>query len=110
MRWVDWSLRQQFSRDVWFCWVQIPNELFLYAVCVLFIGDFLIVGEGDGGEATTATGKKGAVTSIVVHILYKEQIKNLKQKDLWCSVAGVKLRWLSVLEPYSVVECPLLLF
>uniref|UniRef100_A0AAV1VLX3 S1-like domain-containing protein n=1 Tax=Peronospora matthiolae TaxID=2874970 RepID=A0AAV1VLX3_9STRA len=46
-------------------------------------GDFLIVGEGDGGEATTATGKKGAVTSIVVHILYKEQIKNLKQKDLW---------------------------
>ncbi|KAG1688049.1 hypothetical protein DVH05_007567 [Phytophthora capsici] len=46
-------------------------------------GDFLIVGEGDGGEATTATGKKGAVTSIVEHILYKEQIKNLKRKDLW---------------------------
>ncbi|KAG2948241.1 hypothetical protein PC117_g6185 [Phytophthora cactorum] len=46
-------------------------------------GDFLIVGEGDGGEATTATGKKGAVTSIVEHILYKEQIKNLKHKELW---------------------------
>ncbi|ETI40666.1 hypothetical protein F441_13956 [Phytophthora nicotianae CJ01A1] len=46
-------------------------------------GDFLIVGEGDGGEATTATGKKGAVTSIVEHILYKEQIKNLKRKELW---------------------------
>ncbi|KAL3673428.1 hypothetical protein V7S43_001140 [Phytophthora oleae] len=46
-------------------------------------GDFLIVGEGDGGEATTAKGKKGAVTSIVEHILYKEQIKNLKRKDLW---------------------------
>ncbi|KAE9361811.1 hypothetical protein PF008_g678 [Phytophthora fragariae] len=46
-------------------------------------GDFLIVGEGDGGEATTAKGKKGAVTSIVEHILYKDQIKNLKRKDLW---------------------------
>ncbi|KAG7389759.1 putative RNA-binding protein eif1ad [Phytophthora pseudosyringae] len=46
-------------------------------------GDFLIVSEGDGGEATTATGKKGAVTSIVEHILYKEQIKNLKRKELW---------------------------
>ncbi|KAF4043945.1 Translation initiation factor 1A / IF-1 [Phytophthora infestans] len=46
-------------------------------------GDFLIVGEGDGGETTTATGKKGAVTSIVEHILYKEQIKNLKRKELW---------------------------
>ncbi|CAH0477303.1 unnamed protein product [Peronospora belbahrii] len=46
-------------------------------------GDFLIVGEGDGGETTTAKGTKGAVTSIVVHILYKEQIKSLKQKDLW---------------------------
>ncbi|KAJ8577985.1 hypothetical protein ON010_g1220 [Phytophthora cinnamomi] len=45
--------------------------------------DFLIVGEGDGGEATTAKGKKGAVTSIVEHILYKDQIKNLKRKDLW---------------------------
>ncbi|OWZ22167.1 hypothetical protein PHMEG_0003161 [Phytophthora megakarya] len=46
-------------------------------------GDFLIVGEGNGGETTTAKGKKGAVTSIVEHILYKEQIKNLKRKDLW---------------------------
>ncbi|TDH64914.1 uncharacterized protein CCR75_000620 [Bremia lactucae] len=46
-------------------------------------GDFLIVGEGDGGEATTATGKKGAVTSIVEHILYKDQIQNLKRKELW---------------------------
>ena len=53
------------------------------ADCGAVVGDFLIVGEGDGGEATTATGKKGAVTSIVVHILYKEQIKNLKQKGLW---------------------------
>ncbi|KAH7479213.1 hypothetical protein KRP22_010739 [Phytophthora ramorum] len=46
-------------------------------------GDFLIVSEGDGGETTTAKGKKGAVTSIVEHILYKDQIKNLKLKDLW---------------------------
>lgn len=46
-------------------------------------GDFLIVAEGDG-EATVATGKKGAVTSIVEHILYKDQIRNLKSKNLWC--------------------------
>ncbi|KAG7400570.1 putative RNA-binding protein eif1ad [Phytophthora boehmeriae] len=46
-------------------------------------GDFLIVSEGDGGETTTAKGTKGAVTSIVEHILYKEQIKNLKNKNLW---------------------------
>jgi translation initiation factor IF-1 len=46
-------------------------------------GDFLIVAEGDG-EATVATGKKGAVTSIVEHILYKDQIRNLKSKSLWC--------------------------
>lgn len=45
-------------------------------------GDFLIVAEGDG-EATVATGKKGAVTSIVEHILYKDQIRNLKSKNLW---------------------------
>lgn len=54
---------------------------------MLLAGDFLIVGEGDGGETTTAKGRKGAVTSIVEHILYKEQIKNLKQKDLWYGVA-----------------------
>ncbi|CEG50287.1 eukaryotic translation initiation factor 1a [Plasmopara halstedii] len=48
-------------------------------------GDYLIVGEGDGGETTTATGKKGAVTSIVEHILYKDQIEHLKQKKLWPS-------------------------
>ncbi|CAH0489990.1 unnamed protein product [Peronospora farinosa] len=62
-------------------------------------GDFLIVGEGDGGEATTATGKKGAVTSIVVHILYKDQIKNLKQKDLWpveFDVSSTKQAWTHV--------------
>ncbi|CAI5723974.1 unnamed protein product [Peronospora destructor] len=62
-------------------------------------GDFLIVGEGDGGEATTATGKKGAVTSIVVHILYKDQIKNLKQKDLWpvgFDVLSTKQTWTHV--------------
>ncbi|KAF4322450.1 hypothetical protein BBO99_00002477 [Phytophthora kernoviae] len=46
-------------------------------------GDFLIVSEGEGGETTTAKGTKGAVTSIVEHILYKEQIKNLKIKNLW---------------------------
>ncbi|RLN27291.1 hypothetical protein BBJ28_00016896 [Nothophytophthora sp. Chile5] len=50
-------------------------------------GDFLIVAEGDGGEATTAKGTKGAVTSIVEHILYKDQIKNLKQKELWYRAA-----------------------
>lgn len=60
----------------------------------MLVGDFLIVGEGDGGEATTAKGKKGAVTSIVEHILYKDQIKNLKRKDLWY-VAMAFLRFCS---------------
>ncbi|GLE10460.1 hypothetical protein PINS_up022582 [Pythium insidiosum] len=37
-------------------------------------GDFLIVASSDN-EVSTADGKKGAVTSIVEHILYKDQIK-----------------------------------
>uniref|UniRef100_K3WB96 S1-like domain-containing protein n=1 Tax=Globisporangium ultimum (strain ATCC 200006 / CBS 805.95 / DAOM BR144) TaxID=431595 RepID=K3WB96_GLOUD len=46
-------------------------------------GDFLIVGSGEA-EASAAKGKKkAAVTSIVEHILYKDQIKNLKAKNLW---------------------------
>ncbi|KAF0701122.1 Aste57867_8419 [Aphanomyces stellatus] len=39
-------------------------------------GDYLIVGETTGD-------KKGAVNYMVEHILYKEQIKHLKKKDLW---------------------------
>lgn len=35
-------------------------------------------------EASTAKGKKkAAVTSIVEHILYKDQIKHLKSANLW---------------------------
>lgn len=35
-------------------------------------------------EASTSKGKKkAAVTSIVEHILYKDQIKHLKAKNLW---------------------------
>ncbi|TMW55101.1 hypothetical protein Poli38472_013863 [Pythium oligandrum] len=45
-------------------------------------GDFLIVSGGDG-DITTSEGKKGAVTSIVEAILYKDQIKNLRAKGLW---------------------------
>ncbi|GLD99947.1 hypothetical protein PINS_up008675 [Pythium insidiosum] len=45
-------------------------------------GDFLIVASSDN-EVSTADGKKGAVTSIVEHILYKDQIKNLRTKGLW---------------------------
>ncbi|KAJ0405404.1 hypothetical protein ATCC90586_009443 [Pythium insidiosum] len=45
-------------------------------------GDFLIVASSDN-EVSTAEGKKGAVTSIVEHILYKDQIKNLRTKGLW---------------------------
>ncbi|KAE9048951.1 hypothetical protein PR003_g111 [Phytophthora rubi] len=65
-------------------------------------GDFLIVGEGDGGEATTAKGKKGAVTSIVEHILYKDQIKNLKRKELWPAAfddPSVSTAWAQVDDP-----------
>jgi translation initiation factor IF-1 len=47
-------------------------------------GDYLIVSAGEGGEITTSDGKKGAVTSIVESILYKDQIKSLRAKGLWC--------------------------
>ncbi|KDO27491.1 hypothetical protein SPRG_20336 [Saprolegnia parasitica CBS 223.65] len=42
-------------------------------------GDFLIVSGADDD-------KKGAVNFSVEHILYKDQIKNLKAKDLWPDV------------------------
>ncbi|EQC32968.1 hypothetical protein, variant [Saprolegnia diclina VS20] len=42
-------------------------------------GDFLIVSGADDA-------KKGAVNFSVEHILYKDQIKNLKAKDLWPDV------------------------
>ena len=35
------------------------------------------------GEITTAEGRKGAVGLMIEHILYKDQIKELKQKGLW---------------------------
>ncbi|RLN72124.1 hypothetical protein BBJ28_00015989 [Nothophytophthora sp. Chile5] len=62
---------------------QIVRVVALRGSNLFEVRDFLIVAEGDGGEATTAKGTKGAVTSIVEHILYKDQIKNLKQKELW---------------------------
>ena len=48
-------------------------------------GDFLIVSGGttDSTTITTSKGTKGAVTFLVEHILYKDQIKLLKQKNLW---------------------------
>ncbi|KAI9907597.1 hypothetical protein PsorP6_004263 [Peronosclerospora sorghi] len=64
-------------------WVKRDFYSYINLIFAITSGDYLIVGEGSGGEATTATGKKGAVTSIVEHILYKDQIKNLKQKGLW---------------------------
>lgn len=45
-------------------------------------GDFLIV-SGATGDFTTAEGKKGAVKYMIEHILYKDQVKHLKQKGLW---------------------------
>ncbi|DBA04480.1 TPA: hypothetical protein N0F65_010076 [Lagenidium giganteum] len=45
-------------------------------------GDFLIVSSGEA-DVTVKDGKKGAVTSMVEHILYKDQIKNLQKKNLW---------------------------
>lgn len=58
----------------------------LLRLLLLRPGDFLIVASGDAAaEASTAKGKKkAAVTSIVEHILYKDQIKHLKAKSLWC--------------------------
>lgn len=45
-------------------------------------GDFVIV-SGAEEDITTADGGKGAVKFMIEHILYKDQIKNLKDKDLW---------------------------
>jgi hypothetical protein len=47
------------------------------------IGDYLIVSGGDGGDITTSEGKKGAVTTMVESILYKDQMKSLRAKGLW---------------------------
>lgn len=51
----------------------------------VWTGDFLIVASGDAdAEASTAKGKKkAAVTSIVEHILYKDQVKHLKAINQW---------------------------
>nr|CCA24116.1 conserved hypothetical protein [Albugo laibachii Nc14] len=43
-------------------------------------GDFLIVTVGDA-----EMDNKGAVKSLVLHILYKDQIKYLRRKELWPS-------------------------
>lgn len=45
-------------------------------------GDYVIV-SGAEGDITTTDGGKGAVKFMIEHILYKDQIKNLKDKSLW---------------------------
>ncbi|CCI47564.1 unnamed protein product [Albugo candida] len=63
-------------------------------------GDFLIVTFGD-----TEVDNKDAVKSMVLHILYKDQIKHLKRKQLWPSeFYNVDSGWLDrqrPLEPLS---------
>lgn len=45
-------------------------------------GDFLIV-SGTSHDFLTAAGEKGKVKFMVEHILYKEQVKHLKEAGLW---------------------------
>ncbi|GBG34477.1 S1-like domain-containing protein C146.08c [Hondaea fermentalgiana] len=45
-------------------------------------GNFLIASKSDE-DYLTATGAKGRVKYTVVHILFKDQIKHLRQADLW---------------------------
>lgn len=45
-------------------------------------GDFLIV-SGTSHDFLTAAGEKGKVKFMVEHILYKEQVKHLKEVGLW---------------------------
>ena len=45
-------------------------------------GDFLIVASATS-DITVLKGKKGAVKYCIQHILYKEQIKDLKRKQMW---------------------------
>lgn len=54
-------------------------------------GDFVIVVEA-GGEVTTAEGKSGAVRYLIEHILYADQIKELKKAGHWYVVQWFGLK------------------
>jgi len=45
-------------------------------------GDWLIVA-GASGDIEVSDGQAGAVRYYVKHILYKEQVRHLKQKGMW---------------------------
>ena len=45
-------------------------------------GDFLIVSSASH-DFITAAGDKGKVKFMVEHILYRDQVKHLKERDLW---------------------------
>jgi len=52
-------------------------------------GTFLIVSRSDeNGKFLTATGAQGKVVYTVEHVLFKAQIKHLKQKGLWPKAFG----------------------
>ena len=45
-------------------------------------GDFVIV-SGATGEIATSAGERGKVRLLVQHILYRDQVRHLKNKGLW---------------------------
>lgn len=45
-------------------------------------GDYVIVSESEG-QFTTSSGKQNGVSSLIQHILRKEQISHIKKEGLW---------------------------
>lgn len=45
-------------------------------------GDYVIVTESEG-QFTTASGKQNGVSSLIEHILMKDQIHHIKKEGLW---------------------------
>lgn len=45
-------------------------------------GDYVIVTESEG-QFTTASGKQNGVSSLIQHILMKDQIHHIKKEGLW---------------------------
>ena len=45
-------------------------------------GDYVIVSESEG-QFTTSSGKQNGVSSLIQHILRKEQINHIKKEGLW---------------------------
>lgn len=91
-------LPQKFQRLIW-----IKRGALFVCVCSIsvikfVIDDYLIVTLGDRDRKNA---NKGAVTSIVLHILYKKQVKHLKDKKLWYALSVQQVHMYFARVPFS---------